>query len=63
MTTSIPADVRGEMDELWFGAADKALKKNQNTLAILPMSALLGEQGYLERLRMRGYEILAPEVG
>jgi hypothetical protein len=62
MTTSMPADVRGQMDELWFGAADKALNKNQITLAFLPMSDLLGNQGYLEGLRKRGYEVLAPEI-
>jgi hypothetical protein len=60
MSTSVPADLRQQLDELWFSAAGKALKKNQNTLAFVKMSELLGEQGYLERLRQRGYEILAP---
>jgi hypothetical protein len=60
MTTSVPRDLRQQMDELWFAAAGSALKKNDSTLAFLPMSALLGEHGYLESLRERGYEILAP---
>lgn len=60
MTTPVPADLRAQMDELWFAAAGKALTKNPSTLAFLPMSTLLGEQGYLERLRQRGYEILPP---
>ncbi len=60
MTTKVPADVREQMDELWFAAAGKALTKNESTLAFVPMSALLGEQGYIESLRKRGYEILAP---
>ena len=50
------------MDELWFAAADNALTKNESTLAFVAMSALLGEHGYLESLRKRGYAILAPGV-
>jgi hypothetical protein len=60
MTTEVPADVRGQMDELWFAAAGNAVTKNESTLAFVPMSALLGEHGYLESLRKRGYQILAP---
>ena len=60
MTTPVPTDVREQMDELWFAAAGKALTKNESTLAFVPVSTLLGEQGYLESLRERGYEILAP---
>jgi hypothetical protein len=60
MTTPVPTDVREQMDELWFAAAGNALIKNESTLAFVPMSALLGEHGYLESLRERGYEILAP---
>jgi hypothetical protein len=60
MTTPVPTDVREQMDELWFATAGKALTKNESTLAFLPMSDLLGELGLLERLRKRGYEILAP---
>jgi hypothetical protein len=60
MTTTVPANLREQIDELWFSAAGKALTKNASTLAFVPMSALLGELGYLESLRKRGYEILAP---
>jgi hypothetical protein len=60
MTTPVPSDVRKQMDELWFSAAGNALTKNESTLAFVRMSALLGEHGYLESLRKRGYEILAP---
>ena len=62
MTTPVPTDVREQMDELWFAAAGNALTKNESTLAFVPMSALLGEHGYLESLRKRGYEILAPGI-
>ena len=60
MTTPVPSDVREQMDELWFAAAGNALTKNESTLAFLPMSTLLGDHGYLESLRKRGFEILAP---
>ena len=60
MTTPVPADLREKMDELWFAASDKALKKNESTLAFVPLDDLFGEHGYLESLRKRGYEILAP---
>jgi hypothetical protein len=62
MTTPIPTDVREKMDELWFAAAGRAVTKNESALAFVPMSALLGEHGYLESLRKRGYEILAPGI-
>jgi hypothetical protein len=60
MRTAVPANLREQMDELWFAAAGSAVTKNETTLAFVPMSALLGEQGRLEILRKRGYEILAP---
>jgi hypothetical protein len=62
MTTPIPTDVREQMDELWFATAGNALTKNESTLAFVPMSDLLGEHGYLESLRKRGHEILAPGI-
>jgi hypothetical protein len=60
MTTPVPTDVRAQMDELWFSAAGSALTKNESTLAFVKMGELLGDHGYLESLRQRGYEILAP---
>jgi hypothetical protein len=59
-TTPVPTDLREQMDELWFAAAARALTKNESTLAFVRMSELLGEHGFLERLRTRGFEILAP---
>ena len=63
MTTPVPTDLRQRLDESWFAAAGNALMKNESTLAFVPMSDLLGQRGYLERLRERGYEILAPGIG
>lgn len=62
MATPIPADIRQQLDELWLAAAGTALSKNDSTLAFLQMRNLLGEHGYLETLRQRGYEILPPDA-
>jgi hypothetical protein len=59
-STTVPPDLREQMDELWFAAAGSALTKNESTLAFVQMGELLGEHGYLESLRKRGYDILAP---
>jgi hypothetical protein len=60
MSTTVPTNLREQMDELWLAAAARSLTKNESTLALVPMSQLLGDHGYLESLRKRGYEILAP---
>jgi len=62
MTTKVPSDLREQMDELWIAAAGNALTKNVSTLAFVPMSALLGEHGYLDSLRKRGDAIVAPGI-
>lgn len=61
MSTEIPANVRKALDELWLASAGKSLATNESTLAFMSLSALLAENGYLERLRQRGYEIVAPD--
>jgi hypothetical protein len=61
MITPVPTDLRGQLDEMWFAAAGNALTKNESTLAFVKMDEMLGDHGYLESLRKRGYEILAPE--
>ena len=62
MSAALPTDLSEQMDEMWFAAAGSALTKNESTLAVVKMDELLGERGYLERLRKRGYEILAPGI-
>jgi hypothetical protein len=57
----IPADIREQLYVLWIGAAEKSLGANQTTLAIVPLTKLLREGGYLERLRANGYLIEPPK--
>jgi hypothetical protein len=45
----------------WIDEAERALKENRSTLAIVLMSELLEPDGYLAELRARGYEILEPQ--
>jgi hypothetical protein len=56
----IPADIREQLYQLWIEAAVKSLGTHETTLAIVPLSKLLREGGYLERLRARGFEVESP---
>jgi hypothetical protein len=57
----VPADIREQLLALWIGAAEKSLGANQTTLAIVPLGKLLRADGYLDRLRAKGYLIEAPK--
>ena len=62
MSATVPAHLHEQMDEMWLSAAASAVTKNESTLAVVHMDELLGDHGYLESLRKRGYEILAPGI-
>jgi hypothetical protein len=44
----------------WLEAAESALARHPSTVAVLPIERLLAEDGYLARLRARGYEVVEP---
>jgi hypothetical protein len=56
----IPADIREQLYALWITDAERALAANQTTFAIVPLAKLTRDDGYLARLRARGYAIEAP---
>ncbi len=56
----IPGDIREQLTRLWIGAVSRSLADNQTTLAIVPLTKLTSEGGYLARLREQGYVIEAP---
>ena len=44
----------------WLAAAERALALNTSTVAVLPMRDILCPDGYLDRLRARGYVVVEP---
>jgi uncharacterized protein YbaP (TraB family) len=48
-------------DARWLAAAERALKRNDTTLAALPIFMLLREDGLVHSLRALGYEVQEPE--
>jgi hypothetical protein len=56
----IPADIREQLSALWTKAAEESLAANQTTFAIVPLTKLMREDGYLAGLREKGYLIEAP---
>lgn len=57
----IPTDIREQLYALWTEAAVKSLNANETTLAIVPLTKLLRDGGYLARLREAGFTIEAPK--
>ena len=45
----------------WLEIVRTSMAQHAGTFAVLPLSALLGEGGYLAALRAEGYEIEAPQ--
>lgn len=46
--------------EAWLAEAERALKKNRSTIAVVSMAELFAPDGYLAGLRARGYEVVEP---
>jgi hypothetical protein len=45
----------------WLAEAERALRENRSTMAVVLMSELFAKDGYLEALRARGYTVAEPE--
>ena len=45
----------------WLDQAERSLRRNRSTMAVVLMSELFAPDGYLAGLRERGYEIIEPE--
>jgi uncharacterized protein YbaP (TraB family) len=54
------AALTAETDARWLAAADRALRRNQTTVATLPIFMLLRSDGLLAALRSRGFEVIEP---
>lgn len=58
--------VRPELTEMlaaaWLTAAERALARNKITFATLPVAGIFNPDGYVERLREKGYAIQGPDA-
>ncbi len=52
--------VRGQLTDLWFADADEALTKYESSFAVLPITEMLKPDGWLAKLRDKGYAVLEP---
>jgi uncharacterized protein YbaP (TraB family) len=52
---------RMQIMDLWLSTAEAALDKNASSFAVLPITVFLKEDGLLERLRAKGYEVQEPQ--
>jgi len=53
-------DILQRSEQRWLDSADEALTSYPSTFAVLPVSALVGEQGTLAKLRAKGYQVREP---
>ncbi|HEY0802760.1 MAG TPA: TraB/GumN family protein, partial [Steroidobacteraceae bacterium] len=49
-----------QLNDAWLTAADNALNKNASSFAVLPLGELLKPDGWLSKLRAKGYVIKDP---
>lgn len=53
-------DVPQRMRSNWIKAAEDALSRNTSTFAVLPLDLVTGNDNYLDAMRAKGYEVIAP---
>lgn len=53
-------DLPTQVGNAWLAAVESAMKTNETTFAVLPMSEILKPDGYLAKLAARGYSVDAP---
>jgi hypothetical protein len=51
---------RAKLESLWLENAERALRANRTTFAILPIAELLRSEGPIAKLRAQGYEVREP---
>ena len=55
-------DLVAQLETKWLDTAATAISKNAVTVAVLPINRLLAADGYLTKLRARGYIVKEPET-
>jgi TraB/PrgY/gumN family len=54
------AQAEAQLTDAWLAAADDALDKNSSSFAVLPIGEVLAPDGWLAKLRARGYAVRDP---
>jgi len=54
------ADIEAKVQAKWLETAESALARNASTFAVLPVSQLFADDGYLAKLAAKGYAIEEP---
>jgi len=54
-------DYNAKRIQAWLDEAERALRENRRTMAVVLMTEIFAPDGYLAGLRKRGYEIVEPE--
>jgi TraB/PrgY/gumN family len=55
-------NLRAQIENAWLNAAETALAKNKSTVATLSMPQLLATDGYLSKLKAKGYVVEEPDA-
>ena len=56
----LPSDIASQMESLWIDQAEKSFAENRSTFAVLHFSQLTRSDGYLAKLREKGYVVEEP---
>jgi hypothetical protein len=56
----LPADIPEQVQARWIAEAERALRENETTFAIVPLAKIMRADGYAARLRAKGYVVDAP---
>ncbi len=55
-------DYDRQVEQIWLTAAEAALAKNTVTLAALPIANIVSPQGYIAKMKARGYAVQEPDA-
>ncbi len=55
-------NVRSQVEAAWMKAAEAALTNNVSSLTVLPMREMFSPDGYLAKLKSKGYVVIEPDA-
>ena len=55
-------NVRSQIEAAWMKAAEAALTNNVSTLTLLPVREMFNPDGYLAKLKAKGYVVVEPDA-